>query len=668
MSKLTDYFGRKNPVSKKDDCIVVPEANLEKNPVNNRDVEIITATVSASPKPNKQSSSTISTPNSKKTKPKPAVSSSTKKRTLKSSTVDRWIKSDLARDNAELWLKYTADRDGNVSALRCTLCTSFEDELKTMKDFSPAWINGSGNLKLSNPKDHANTLCHAKAYRLHCYKVRRETGADCVVTLPEKLVDPKQQTIPDACERLSTRDEEQLTKKFEVAYMVAKKELPFTTYEDIVKLEMRHGVDVGTAYTNRFQCAEFIDCHAEYLAETLKNDLVKAKFYSVLCDGSTDCTITEKEVVYVLYFDPVGDPDKVQVKLTFLYLKDVGVPNAPGIQSAIERSFQSLGILPCEMYRKLVGFGADGASVNSGDKAGVKALLSKHAPWLVFQWCVAHRLELALKDALKDTYFKKVDHMLMRLFYLYHKAPKKLFELKALYEVMKNTFEFEEGTLKPKRACGTRWISFKLDALKLVLDKFGVYMAHLKKLSPKVAEIAGYLRKWNTPHMLIQVAFYIDVLTPVATLSKIYQGEGVDVVRAGEALGKTKVKLGKLKKKKLEEMSTMKICLQKVEHINEKAVYQGLEFSHAKFDHSLNVMRGQKTDILDVVESCVSSRLDAGSDPLIEQVAMVLNCESWLARSEVDDDDECFADDEITALFQHFCFAHQMLQAGGKMY
>lgn len=48
---------------------------------------------------------------------------------------------------------------------------------------------------------------------------------------------------------------------------------------------------------------------------------------------------------------------------------------------------------------KLVGFGCDGANVNMGDR-GVRGL----RPWVITVWCLAHRLELALKDAFK-TFF-----------------------------------------------------------------------------------------------------------------------------------------------------------------------------------------------------------------------------------------------------------------------
>ena len=55
---------------------------------------------------------------------------------------------------------------------------------------------------------------------------------------------------------------------------------------------------------------------------------------------------------------------------------------------------------------KFVGFGSDGASVNCGKKEGViKTLLQESNEWLVFGWCVAHRLELPLKDSFSERLF-----------------------------------------------------------------------------------------------------------------------------------------------------------------------------------------------------------------------------------------------------------------------
>ena len=70
-----------------------------------------------------------------------------------------------------------------------------------------------------------------------------------------------------------------------------------------------------------------------------------------------------------------------------------------------------------------MGFGSDGASVNMA-AGGLQGYLEADIPWVVVFWCLAHRLELSLKDALKHTFFSTIDEMPMRLYYLYEKSPK----------------------------------------------------------------------------------------------------------------------------------------------------------------------------------------------------------------------------------------------------
>jgi hypothetical protein len=74
---------------------------------------------------------------------------------------------------------------------------------------------------------------------------------------------------------------------------------------------------------------------------------------------------------------------------------------------------------------------------------------------------VAHRLELALTDALQGTSFDDVDQVLLLLYYLYENSSKKLRQLCELHGIYRETFEFEGG-VRPKRASGNfiySWIS-----------------------------------------------------------------------------------------------------------------------------------------------------------------------------------------------------------------
>ena len=116
----------------------------------------------------------------------------------------------------------------------------------------------------------------------------------------------------------------------------------------------------------------------------------------------------------------------------------------------MKTSFELIGIE--NFLDKLVGFGSDGASVNSGKKAGVNTVLKETNEWIEFGWCVAHRLELSLKDALGGKAFDEIDEIL-RLYCLYNKSPKKLRELKELVSVYEDS-ELNEGGCRPKKASG----------------------------------------------------------------------------------------------------------------------------------------------------------------------------------------------------------------------
>ena len=121
------------------------------------------------------------------------------------------------------------------------------------------------------------------------------------------------------------------------------------------------------------------------------------------------------------------------------------------------------------MEEKLTGFGCDGANVSIGNR-GLKGRLHETAPWVQFVRCLDHRLELSLRDALKNTLFTAVDEMLMHVYYLYEKSPKKCREL--------------EFIILELKACltGTCLISHKVAALERMIELFGAYFGHIRTL------------------------------------------------------------------------------------------------------------------------------------------------------------------------------------------
>ena len=77
---------------------------------------------------------------------------------------------------------------------------------------------------------------------------------------------------------------EKMIKIFEIAYVIAKEEMPLVKYPALIELQEKHGVELGTNYRSDKQWAVFIDCIREELGSHLQNNLSKAKFLNVLTD------------------------------------------------------------------------------------------------------------------------------------------------------------------------------------------------------------------------------------------------------------------------------------------------------------------------------------------------------------------------------------------------
>ena len=71
---------------------------------------------------------------------------------------------------------------------------------------------------------------------------------------------------------------------------------------------------------------------------------------------------------------------------------------------------------------------------------------------------------------------------LTNLFYLYKNSSKKLREVREMYVIVCDMFEFESKQVKPHKASGTRWVDDHMKAMSNFVDKFGLYLAHFENI------------------------------------------------------------------------------------------------------------------------------------------------------------------------------------------
>lgn len=126
-----------------------------------------------------------------------------------------------------------------------------------------------------------------------------------------------------------------------------------------------------------------------------------------------------------------------------------------------------------------------------GKKTGLAALLKKDWPHLLVTHCLAHRLELSFKDAIKacDTkMYDKATTLLLGLYYLYRKSPK---QKKALMECF-NMLKMQP--ILPTRIGGTRWLPHYKRAIDAFLKGYKAYRMQLESSSHGNAKAEGLVK------------------------------------------------------------------------------------------------------------------------------------------------------------------------------
>ena len=131
--------------------------------------------------------------------------------------------------------------------------------------------------------------------------------------------------------------------KFDIAYFIAKENMVFAKMGPLCQLEERHGVDLRQGYKNEIACSSFIDYIAQEQRRNLLASLSVTKFFGLQADGSTDAGNIEDKVILAVYCDPHTADGRVHVRSQFLSIRR-----------------------PARAKKKLIGFGCDGASVNTG--------------------------------------------------------------------------------------------------------------------------------------------------------------------------------------------------------------------------------------------------------------------------------------------------------------
>ncbi|CAI7816421.1 unnamed protein product [Closterium sp. NIES-54] len=131
----------------------------------------------------------------------------------------------------------------------------------------------------------------------------------------------------------------------------------------------------------RYAFGEFTEVLAQHLSDQQLQDIKMSAWYGLSFDESTDRARSKHLIIYITFERNEEVVNQFFGHLTLEKCDAVSIYNA--ILSFLHSKDLSLNML--------VGVSTYGASVMTGSKGGVVALLRKRCPWLVAVHCVAHR-------------------------------------------------------------------------------------------------------------------------------------------------------------------------------------------------------------------------------------------------------------------------------------
>ena len=163
-------------------------------------------------------------------------------------------------------------------------------------------------------------------------------------------------------------------------YFVVYQNRPLSDYPDLIDLQEKNGVNVGSTLQSRFLARKWSialqrACVQRYVNES-KQSCVISYIRSVVCDDK-----------------PVN---------VFLDICELPGQDTQSICDCIANTLAKYSFDKEYLVKNLIAFTFDGASVMLGVKSGVGKRLKDQFPALVLWYCMNHRLELAVSDAVKS--------------------------------------------------------------------------------------------------------------------------------------------------------------------------------------------------------------------------------------------------------------------------
>lgn len=174
-----------------------------------------------------------------------------------------------------------------------------------------------------------------------------------------------------------------------------------------------------------------------------------SKFYSILCDGTTDISTEEQMTVCIRYVNLTN----YVIQEDFLGFVKMTSTTGISIKNAIKQKLEDIGL----SLENLRGQGYDGGSNMAGKNNGVQALLLNEQPLAFYTHCFSHSLNLCITKACELSSIKNMMGVVGTIASFFSASARRTDKLKSVIESEISCTESSRKT-KLKKMCETRWV------------------------------------------------------------------------------------------------------------------------------------------------------------------------------------------------------------------
>lgn len=279
----------------------------------------------------------------------------------------------------------------------------------------------------------------------------------------------------------------------------------------------------STDYTSKTFFNGFVTVVANGVRDAIYSDIANCGMYSVLIDESKDKGKKEELALAVRYYSEKVVERFIEIKhLTEFDAQTIAAHTKDLIEFITQHSDGSV----------VISLGADGASVMSGEYAGVGEILrSQHFPWILYIHCTAHRLNLIVNDLVKDSPLA-VDVLatITRLYSFLN-----IGKVRPVYQKIFQEMFPKTQTKYLTQQFEVRW-SCKFEAVDFVAEKPECILATLAEVSNNGAvhgakhaeEAAGFYHKLMSGKFIVALVTLQLFLAELDNLSKELQAVDIN--------------------------------------------------------------------------------------------------------------------------------------------